>query len=63
MLIQLAVAVGSLILVLAVVAIGLSLAAAESRDERDVLLAVGASPMTLRRVAATKAWVLTLVRR
>ena len=59
-LIQLAVAVGSLILVLAVVAIGLSLAAAESRDERDVLLAVGASPKTLRRVAATKAWVLTL---
>ena len=59
-LIQLAVAVASLILVLAVVAIGLSLAAAESRDERDVLLAVGASPRTLRRVAATKAWVLTL---
>lgn len=59
-LVQLAVAVASLVLVLAVVAIGLSLAAAESRDERDVLLAVGASPSTLRRVAATKAWVLTL---
>lgn len=60
LLIQVAVAVASLVLVLAVVAIGLSLAAAESRDERDVLLAVGASPSTLRRVAATKAWVLTL---
>ena len=60
LLIQLAVAAASLFLVLAVVAIGLSLAAAESRDERDVLLAVGASPSTLRRVAAAKAWVLTL---
>ena len=59
-LIQVAVAVASLFLVLAVVAIGLSLAAAESRDERDVLLAVGAAPKTLRRVAATKALVLTL---
>ncbi len=41
------------------VAIGLSLAATESRDERDVLHAVGASPKTLRRVSAAKAWVLT----
>ncbi|MGB3736373.1 MAG: FtsX-like permease family protein [Ilumatobacter sp.] len=58
-LIRIAVAAASLVLVLAVVAIGLSLAASESRDERDVLLAVGASPSTLRRVAAAKAWVLT----
>ena len=58
-LIQLAVIVASLLLVLSVVAIGLSLAATESRDERDVLRAVGASPKTLRRVSAAKAWVLT----
>lgn len=58
-LIQLGVIVASLLLVLGVVAIGLSLAATESRDERDVLHAVGASPTTLRRVSAAKAWVLT----
>ena len=58
-LIQLAVIVASLLLVLSVVAIGLSLAATESRDERDVLHAVGAAPKTLRRVSAAKAWVLT----
>ena len=44
---------------LGVVAVGLSLAATESRDERDVLHAVGAPPRTLRRLAAAKAWVLT----
>jgi hypothetical protein len=49
----------ALLLTLMVVAIGLSLAATESRDERDVLLAVGASPRTMRGVAATKATVLT----
>jgi putative ABC transport system permease protein len=57
-LIQAAIALASLMLVLMVVAIGLSLAATESRDERDVLHAVGAAPRTLRRVAAAKAWVL-----
>ncbi len=49
----------ALLLTLMVVAIGLSLAATESRDERDVLLAVGATPRTMRGVAATKAIVLT----
>jgi putative ABC transport system permease protein len=49
----------ALLLTLMVVAIGLSLAATESRDERDVLLAVGATPRTMRSVAATKAVVLT----
>jgi putative ABC transport system permease protein len=49
----------ALLLTLMVVAIGLSLAATESRDERDVLLAVGATPRTMRGVAATKATVLT----
>ncbi|HSP29531.1 MAG TPA: FtsX-like permease family protein [Ilumatobacteraceae bacterium] len=49
----------ALLLTLMVVAIGLSLAATESRDERDVLLAVGATLRTMRSVAATKAVVLT----
>jgi putative ABC transport system permease protein len=49
----------ALLLTLMVVAIGLSLAATESRDERDVLLAVGAPPRTMRSVAATKATLLT----
>lgn len=58
-LIRLAVAGVSLALVLFVVAVGLSLAAVESREERDVLHALGAAPRTLRRVAGAKAWVLT----
>ncbi|MFK7919581.1 MAG: FtsX-like permease family protein [Ilumatobacter sp.] len=58
-LVRLAVGVASLLLVLFVVAVGLLLAAAESREERDVLHALGAPPMTLRRVAAAKAWVLS----
>jgi putative ABC transport system permease protein len=40
---------------LAVVGLGLSLSAAETRDERDVLAAVGAPPRSLRRLAAAKA--------
>jgi putative ABC transport system permease protein len=52
--------VGVLVLTLLVVAIGLSLAATESRDERDVLVAVGARPRTMRSLAGTKAVVLTL---
>ncbi len=47
-------------LILLVVTIGLSLAATESRDERDVLVAVGAKPGTMRRMAGVKAAVLTL---
>jgi putative ABC transport system permease protein len=49
-----------LVLTLLVVAIGLSLAATESRDERDVLVAVGARPRTMRSLAGTKAVVMTL---
>jgi putative ABC transport system permease protein len=52
--------VGVLVLTLLVVAIGLSLAATESRDERDVLVAVGARPRTMRSLAGTKAVVMTL---
>jgi ABC-type antimicrobial peptide transport system permease subunit len=56
-----AVIVGAaLLLVLAVVAVGLALAATESRDERDVLVAVGARPRTLRTMAGAKAVVMTL---
>jgi hypothetical protein len=49
-----------LVLTLLVVAIGLSLAATESRDERDVLVAVGARPRTMRSLAGAKAVVMTL---
>jgi putative ABC transport system permease protein len=49
-----------LVLTLVVVAIGLALAATESRDERDVLVAVGARPRTMRSVAGSKALVMTL---
>jgi putative ABC transport system permease protein len=49
-----------LVLTLLVVAIGLALAANESRDERDVLVAVGARPHTMRSLAGSKALVMTL---
>lgn len=45
----------ALLFVLAVVAVGLALSASESRDERDVLLAVGAPPRAMRWVSAQKA--------
>ena len=50
---------GALGVTLLVVAIGLALAAAESRDERDILVAVGARPRTMRSMAGVKAVVLT----
>jgi putative ABC transport system permease protein len=46
---------------LLVLAIGLALAAVETRDERDVLAALGAAPRTLRRTNGTKAFLLTLL--
>jgi hypothetical protein len=56
-----AVVVGlSLLFVLAVVAVGLALAARDSEDERQILSAVGASPRTLRRVGALRGVLLTL---
>ena len=48
----------AVLLSLLVVAIGLSLAAAEGRDDRDVLTVVGATPASLRRQAAARAAVL-----
>ncbi len=50
---------GALVLTLVVVAIGLGLSAVESRDERDVLIALGAKPVTLRRMAGVRAVLLT----
>ncbi len=48
------------VLTLLVVAIGLALAAAEGANERDVLVAVGSRPGTMRSVAASQAIMLTL---
>ena len=48
------------VLTLLVVAIGLALAAAEGVAERDVLVAVGGRPKTMRSMAAVKAVVLTV---
>lgn len=50
-----------LLLVLAVVAIGMALWAAEGRDERDALVALGAPPGVLARSAALRAWFLATV--
>lgn len=50
----------SLLLVILVVAMGMALWAVEGRDERDILVAVGASPATLAKVAAWRAGGLTL---
>lgn len=54
------ISLAALLFTLLVVAVGLALSAAESRDERDVLVAVGARPATLRRVAGQKAAMLAL---
>lgn len=50
----------AVVLSLMVVAIGLSLAAAEGRDERTTLSVVGATPATMRRQTATGAAALAL---
>ena len=51
----------ALLFALLVVAVGLALAAAETRDERDVLAVLGAAPCTLRRASGGKAFLLTLL--
>ncbi len=53
--------VAVLLLTSLVVAIGLSLAAAEGRDERNVLAVVGARPSSVRRQAAARGVVLAVV--
>jgi putative ABC transport system permease protein len=50
---------GLLLLVTLIIAAGLVLWAAEGRSERDQLVALGASPRALARVAALRAWVLS----
>ncbi|MDP9386929.1 MAG: hypothetical protein M3Q48_03120 [Actinomycetota bacterium] len=49
------------LLSLFVVAVSLALAAAETRDERDVLVVVGAPPPTMRRTSGRKALLLSLL--
>ena len=50
----------SLLLVVLLISIGMALWAVESRDERDVLVAIGASPATMARIAGWRAGGLTL---
>lgn len=50
-----------LVLVLLIVAIGLSLMASEGKDERDVLLAMGAAPRTMSKLAGLRALWLSAV--
>lgn len=57
---RLVVVAAALLLSLLVVAIGLSLAAAEGRDERNVLAVVGATPATMRRQSSARATVMAL---
>ena len=54
--------VAAVLLVLAVVAVGLALAAQDDAEERQVLDAVGAPPRTIRRVTARQAGLLALHR-
>jgi hypothetical protein len=49
----------SAVITLGVVLVSLALAATEGRDERDVLVAIGAKPSSMRRLAGAKAWWMT----
>jgi hypothetical protein len=53
--------VGTLALMALIVSLGMALWAAEGRDERNTLVAVGASPSSLARMAGLKAWLLAQV--
>lgn len=57
--IEAAIALGVLAITLLIVAIGLSLNAAEGKDERDVLVSIGAKPGTLSSLSALRAFVLS----
>jgi putative ABC transport system permease protein len=52
---------GSLLLTALIIALGMALWAAEGRDERDTLVAIGAGPSTLAAIVALKAWILACV--
>lgn len=58
-LIEAAIVGGLLLLTLLITAIGLSLMAAEGRDERDVLVSIGAPPRTLGSLAGQRAFLLS----
>lgn len=49
---------GTLLLMSIIVGLGMALWAAEGREERDTLVAVGAGPSTLAAIAGLKAWLL-----
>lgn len=51
----------ALVFSLFVVGVSLALAAAESKDERDVLTIAGAPPGTLARSAGARAWLLAII--
>jgi hypothetical protein len=52
---------GTLLLMTLIITLGMALWAAEGRDERDTLVAIGASPAVLARIAGAKAWALAFV--
>ena len=51
----------ALVFALFVVGVSLALAAAESKDERDILTIAGAPPGTLARSAGARAWLLAVI--
>lgn len=51
---------GVLLATLFIVTVGLALMAAEGKEERDVLVAIGASPRSMASLAALRAWLLTM---
>jgi putative ABC transport system permease protein len=61
LLLEAALAGTALVFTLFVVATGLALAAAETRDERDVLTVLGASPATMRSTSGRKAALLAVL--
>jgi hypothetical protein len=58
---RLAIVGAMLLLTAGVVGVGMALWAAEGKDERDILVSIGASPRVLARVAAIKAGLLAFV--
>jgi putative ABC transport system permease protein len=61
MLAEVGLSAGSVLVTLLVIAVGLSLAAAETRRERELLTIAGASPGTIARVSARKAVLVVLI--
>lgn len=58
--IEAAIALGVLLITLLIVAIGLALSATEGKDERDVLVAIGAKPGTLSSLSGLRAFALSV---